>query len=217
MSAKNDWKEEAGELVRKLGPIPKPIAEAMGRVPRHLFVPPEFRTEAYEDEPLPLPYGEATISAPHMVALQLEWSELRPGFSVLEVGSGSGYLCALIAELVRPQGRVLGLELLPGLADLARETLRSLGYAEVEIRSGDGRPGAPDRAPFDRILVSCACPEIESEWKHQVREGGTVVAPVGGRYEQTLLRYRRHGDSGEVEEGPACRFVPLQRRFRRAI
>ena len=213
----DDGGDEGERMVKVAGPMPPAIARVMRRVPRHRFVPPNLRSVAYEDEPLPLPYGDATISAPHMVACQLEWAELRPGLSVLEIGSGSGYLLALLSELVRPGGTVRGIELDEGLVRLSRRALADLGYPEVGVQPGDGRLGAPERAPFDRILVSAATSEIEPAWKAQLRPQGTVTAPIGNRFEQVLVRWRNIGNEGSWEEGPACRFVPLKSRPVRVI
>ena len=204
-------------MVDALEPIASNVSAAMRRVPRHRFVPADLRRSAYEDEPLPLSHGEATISAPHMVAIQLEWAELTSGLSVLEVGTGSGYLAALVAELIRPGGSFLGIEIDPVLAEDAGRRLAELGYQEVEVRAGDGSLGAPDRAPFDRIIVSCAAPSILPAWKEQLSADGRVVAPVGGSFEQTWVRWRETVSGGRLEKGPACRFVPLKERARRHI
>ncbi len=206
-------REEASELARlveRLGPMPRAIANAMRRVPREPFVPLAYRSLTYADEPIPLD-RHATLSAPSMVVLQLEWAQLLPGLRVLEIGSGSGYLLALLAELVEPPGKVYGVELDTTLASQARLCLTRLGYADqIQIRSGDGAHGWPEYAPFDRILVSCATPEIRSEWKAQVSEHGTIVAPVGTRTEQELVRWTRQGATGRIETGPGCRFVALR-------
>ncbi|HTT35173.1 MAG TPA: methyltransferase domain-containing protein [Thermoplasmata archaeon] len=206
------WRDEARAMVAALGPVPPAIAAAMRSVPRHRFVPATERDAAYRDEPLPLEAGGATISAPHMVALQLEYAELGPGLAVLEIGSGSGYLAALMATLVVPGGRVRGVELEPSLARLATARIRALHLdATVEFRAGDGRLGWPEAAPFDRVVVSCATREVLSAWTDGLAPGGFVVAPVGDAWEQRLVRYRT-GPSGPVlEEGPACRFVALRR------
>lgn len=199
----------AAAMVRSLGALDPRIARAMEAVPRHRFVPPELRSSAYEDEPVPLRESGSTVSAPHMVAIQLEAADLAPGLSVLEVGSGSGYLLALIAELVGPSGRVLGIEIEPSLVVTSRETLRSLGYgATVSVRAGDGIEGAPDLAPFDRILVSCAVGEIAPAWRAQLAPDGRIVAPLGGPFRHRLVTVDREGR--RLQNGPECRFVPLR-------
>ncbi|HZY70352.1 MAG TPA: protein-L-isoaspartate O-methyltransferase [Thermoplasmata archaeon] len=209
-ATEGSWADEAAEMVRTLGPLPAPIAAAMRRVPRHLFVPPRWRDAAYADEPLPLPGGAATISAPHMVALQLETAALAPGLGVLEVGTGLGYLAALLSELVGSGTTVHSVEVDPVLVAGAVRSLAAAGYSDrVEVHAANGQFGWPPAAPYDRVIVSCAAPAILPSWRSQVVERGTVVAPVGGPEEQVLVRWTRHGEGGEFEEGPRCRFVPL--------
>ena len=209
-STAEPWAVSAERMVRSLGPLPTAIAEAMRSLPRHTFVEPTWRRDAYTDRPLPLPGSEATISAPHMVALQLEWCEPFSGANVLEVGAGSGYLACLIARLSAPGGRVEALELDRQLARFATENVRANGYAgPVRVHAADGVDGWSASAPFDRIVVSCATPSLLPAWREQLRDGGLIVAPVGDAWEQVLVRWRKHGASGETEEGPACRFVPL--------
>ena len=201
-------------MVRSLGRMPRPVAAAMERVPRHLFVPEKYRRAAYSDEPLPLPFGDSTISAPHMVAIQLEFAELTPGLRVLEVGVGFGYLAALLADLVGPEGSVYGIDIEPALVREARSRLGRSGYGgRVKLRSGDGREGWPEAAPFDRIVVSCAAPDLLPAWVDQLTPTGTVVAPVGSALGQQLVRYRAGRPRGEFDLGPMCRFVPLRRRL----
>lgn len=209
-AAGKPWTDAAREMVEALAPLDARVAAAMASVPRHRFVPPELADEAYDDTPLPLGVGDATISAPHMVALQLEWAELAAGQRVLEVGAGSGYLAVLAATLVRPGGRVLGLEVERRLAERAGAVVRELGFADrVEVRCADGRAGAPDRAPFDRILVSCATPEIFPAWRRELAPDGVLVAPVGNRWGQVLRRLRRSPAGDRVEDGPPCLFVSI--------
>ncbi len=211
MSEERAWIAEAEEMVLRIGPLPPRVAAAMRTVPRHRFVPATFRDRAYDDEPLPVGRGESTISAPHMVALQLEWSELQENLDVLEIGSGSGYLLALIAELVAPRGRVDGIEIDPQLAELARRTLRGLGYASrVSVLTGDAHDALPRNARYARILVSCAAPEILPVWRTALEPEGILVVPLGDRWEQTLTRVKMRDGRETIEEGPQCRFVPLK-------
>jgi protein-L-isoaspartate(D-aspartate) O-methyltransferase len=204
------WPEQAAAMVAAIGRMDPKVAAAMRRVPRHRFVAPELADEAYDDTPLPLGRTKSTISAPHMVALMLEWAELTPGLRVLELGSGSGYLAALIAELVRPGGRVIGLELEPGLAAESQTTLAALGYDDiVEIHAADARAGWPAEAPYNRVLVSFATPEIFPEWTRQLAFPGMLLAPVGPRSGQVLRRLRHLPDGDRVEEGPRCIFVSI--------
>jgi protein-L-isoaspartate(D-aspartate) O-methyltransferase len=197
-------------MVRALRSVPPEIADAMRSLPRHTFVEAAWRRDAYADRPLPLPGSEATISAPHMVALQLEWSDLFSGANVLEVGAGSGYLACLLSRLIAPGGRVEALEVDPQLARFAAENVRANGCSgAVKVHAANGVDGWPGSAPYDRIAVSCATPRLQPAWRDQLREGGVIVAPVGDAWEQVLVRWRKHGASGETTKGPACRFVPL--------
>ncbi len=208
------WETEAAEMVERLGPLPPAIARAMRRIPRHAFVPEARRGSAYDDTPIELPHGNATISAPHMVALQLEMAELSPGLRILEVGAGFGYLCALLAELVGATGAVYGLDIEPALIREARRRLGQVGLGDrVQLKVEDGRAGWPERAPFDRILVSCATPEIYDTWVGQLSPQGLLVAPLGGGFGQELVRYRAGTPRGTLERGPRCLFVPLRGRL----
>jgi protein-L-isoaspartate(D-aspartate) O-methyltransferase len=204
------WQERAAAMVSSIGPMPPAVAAALRRVPRHRFVPSSLEGEAYDDTPLPLGPARSTISAPHMVALMLEWAELVPGLRVLELGSGSGYLAAGVAELVRPGGRVTGVELDELLADTSRAVLRELGYSDsVEIQSADARAGWLPGAPYDRVLVSFATPAIFPEWIGQLAVPGLLLAPVGPANGQVLRRLRHERDGDRTEDGPRCIFVRL--------
>lgn len=201
---------EALAMVARLGAVPAPIARAMERVPRHRFIAPIDRVWAYEDRPIPIEGVAATVSAPHMIAVHLAAARLAPGIRVLEAGSGSGYLAALLAELVRPGGHVVGVEIEPVLAGRSRARLAELGYGEtVTIREGDALDGAPDLGPFDRILGSFAVDGIPPTWRAQLAFGGLVIAPVGGASHQRLETFGPGPDP--VATGPDCRFVPAQR------
>jgi protein-L-isoaspartate(D-aspartate) O-methyltransferase len=204
------WQERAAAMVRAIGPLDPRVASVMQRVPRHRFVPAALADEAYDDTPLPLGPARSTISAPHMVALMLEWAELTPGLRVLELGSGSAYLAALIAELVTQGGHVVGVELDPILARDSQDRLAELGYGEsVQIHAADARAGWPSDAPYDRILVSFATPEVFLEWTRQLATPGLLLAPVGPARGQVLRRLRRTRDGDRREDGPACIFVGL--------
>jgi protein-L-isoaspartate(D-aspartate) O-methyltransferase len=205
-------------MVAHIGPVEPAVAAAMRRVPRHRFVSPHLGNEAYADTPLPLGRTRSTISAPHMVALMLEWAELAPGLRVLELGSGSGYLAALAAELVGPGGHVVAVELVESLIEESRKVLSELGYGEsVEVQPGDAREGWPSGAPYDRILVSFATPEIFPEWKRQLATPGILVAPVGPPSGQVLRRVRHRAEGDRLEEGPQCIFVSIATRHARPI
>jgi protein-L-isoaspartate(D-aspartate) O-methyltransferase len=158
--------------------------------PRHLFVPQSEQMRAYEDRPLSIGYG-ATISQPYIVALMTEL--LRPSRSqrVLEIGTGSGYQAAILAQLA---GHVYSIEMVPELAASARDTLARLGYRNVTVRQGDGYKGWPERAPFDAIMLTAAPPEIPQALLDQLAKGGRLVAPVGGWLNQELVVVDKHPD-----------------------
>jgi protein-L-isoaspartate(D-aspartate) O-methyltransferase len=181
------------------------VLAAMARVPRELFVPETVRAYAYEDGALPIGHGQ-TISQPFMVATICELLELRGDERVLDVGSGSGYQAAVLAELAR---EVVTVERIPELAARAGDALAAAGYGRVEVLVGDGSLGAPDRAPFDAIAVAAAAPAVPETLYGQLALGGRLVLPLGSRGGQDLVRVVRT-EAGPVEEASlACRFVPL--------
>jgi protein-L-isoaspartate(D-aspartate) O-methyltransferase len=182
------------------------VLEAMRRVPRHLFVDPSLRERAYDDTPLPI--GERqTISQPYMVALMTEALAVRPGERILEVGTGSGYQAAVLAEM---GARVLSLERISALAERARSLLDALGYAErVRVEVADGTLGWPAQAPYDAIVVTAGAPQIPRPLVEQLAPDGRLVLPMGDDELQTLVRIRR-GPQGLFEEYLGeCRFVKL--------
>ncbi len=181
------------------------VLAAMASVPRHLFVPPELRARAYDDCALPIGEGQ-TISQPYMVALMLQALGLTPDSVALEVGAGSGYQAALLGRLCR---KVYAMEIVPTLAEGARQVLRRLGIDNVEVITGDGSLGLPDHAPYDAIIVAAAAPDVPPPLKEQLADGGRLVAPVGGRYGQQLVICERQGGELVVRHGINCVFVPL--------
>jgi protein-L-isoaspartate(D-aspartate) O-methyltransferase len=182
------------------------VLEAMRRVPRHRFVPDELHDRAHGDHPLPIGQGQ-TISQPYIVAYMTEAAQLRPGDRVLEIGTGSGYQAAVLAEIAR---EVFSVEILPELADGARRVLAELGYANVSVRTGDGYAGWAEHAPFDAILVTAAPDHIPPALVEQLRVGRRMIIPVG-RGEQEMLVVTRT-ESGMVRESVfPVRFVPLVR------
>lgn len=182
---------------------------AMESVPRHLFVPENLLSSAYVDSPLPIGGGQ-TISAPHMVAIMAEAADLKGGQRILEVGAGSGYHAAVMAELVRPEGEVITIERIPSLAERARLNLSAAGYSGmVEVVVADGSLGFPEKAPFDRIVVTCGAPEIPEPLKEQLVDGGKLIVPVGSMGYQELMRLTQNGDEISVENLGGCVFVPL--------
>jgi protein-L-isoaspartate(D-aspartate) O-methyltransferase len=160
------------------------VLRAMRSTPRHLFVPEEWRPQAYSDRPLPIGFGQ-TISQPYIVALMTELLEPKKDQRLLEIGSGSGYQAAVLASLVR---QVYSIEIVPELAHVASKRLQSLNYRNVTVKQGDGYLGWPEQAPFDRIILTAAPPEIPQALLDQVKPGGKLIAPVGGRFmEQELV------------------------------
>jgi protein-L-isoaspartate(D-aspartate) O-methyltransferase len=185
------------------------VLDAMRKVPRHEFVPESLRQEAYEDHPLPIGEGQ-TISQPYIVAAMLEHLALQASDQtaerVLEVGTGSGYVTALLSLLC---AEVYSVERHAQLAALAESTLPRLGYRNVKIKVGDGSRGWPQYAPFDAILVSAATAEMPPALFAQLREGGRMVVPVGPPSSQELQLIRKIGGESEVKILEGCRFVPL--------
>ena len=181
------------------------VLAAMERVPRERFVLPADRTMAYSDQALPIECGQ-TISQPYMVALMTEVLQLKGDEHVLEIGTGSGYQTALLAELAYD---VVSIERWPELSARAAERLAELGYRNVELRVGDGSLGAPDRAPFDRILITAAAQACPPALWEQLREGGILVGPFGDREEQWLESHRKIGGKPVVGYHVPCRFVPF--------
>ena len=181
------------------------VLDAMLRVPRHEFVPQQYRVQAYEDHPLPIGDGQ-TISQPYIVALMLDSLQLRPTDKVLEVGTGSGYVTALLAELA---AQVFSVERHPALAESARQVLAALGYTNVRVFTGDGTVGLPDVAPFDAIMVSAAAPNLPLTLLTQLRELGRMIIPIG-TYDSQQLQFIRMIDGRPViTHREPVRFVPL--------
>lgn len=178
---------------------------AMARVPRHEFAPEPYRGEAYEDHPLPIAQGQ-TISQPYIVALMLEALALSPGDRVLEVGTGSGYVTALLAELA---AQVISVERHAALADSARELLARMSYTNARIIVGDGALGFPECAPYDSIIVSAAAPEVPPALLAQLAEGGRMIIPVGTPDSQQLQLIRMENGQPRITLRELCRFVPL--------
>jgi protein-L-isoaspartate(D-aspartate) O-methyltransferase len=181
------------------------VLDAMLRVPRHQFVSETYRTEAYEDHPLPIADGQ-TISQPYVVALMLESLQLNPADKVLEVGTGSGYVTALLAELA---AQVFSLERHPALADSARNVLAALDYTNVQVFTGDGTLGLPAAAPFDAILVSAAAPHLPPTLLAQLRDPGRMIIPVGSPDSQQLQFIRMQNGQPAISLRELVRFVPL--------
>lgn len=192
--------------IRARGVKDKRVLAAMRKVPRDEFVPADQRPHAYEDRPLPI--GEKqTISQPYIVALMTELLEVKEGDKVLEIGTGSGYQAAILAELTP---HVYTIEIIPSLAQRAEETLRRLGYESVEVKTGDGYLGWPEHAPFDAIIVTCAPEHVPEALKQQLKEGGRMVIPVGPQWtSQTLYLLRKSKGRLQRKGVIPVRFVPM--------
>ncbi len=181
------------------------VLHAMLRVPRHEFAPERYRDQAYEDHPLPIGEGQ-TISQPYIVARMLESLALRPTHRVLEVGTGSGYVTALLAELA---AQVFSVERHAALADAARELIGRLGYTNVRVIVGDGSQGFAEGAPYDAIIVSAAAGEVPRALLEQLAEGGRMIIPVGPADSQQLQLIRMENGQPRTSLHELCRFVPL--------
>ncbi|MDI6640656.1 MAG: protein-L-isoaspartate(D-aspartate) O-methyltransferase, partial [Methanocellales archaeon] len=182
-----EFEAERTKLVEglRLYGISERILDAIKKVPRHLFVPPPYRAQAYADHPLPIGENQ-TISAPHMVAMMCDLLDLRRGMIVLEIGAGCGYHAAVMAELVR-DGHVYTVERLFSLVNSARKNLQTAGYSNVTVFVGDGTLGLPDHAPYDRISVACAAPDVPPPLIDQLKSGGRMVIPIGRYFQELYL------------------------------
>lgn len=181
------------------------VLQAMKDVPRQEFVPQDLQDMAYDDRPLAIG-NDQTISQPYIVALMLEALNLGPEDKVLEVGTGSGYAAAVASKIA---GRVFTIERHRSLADTAAERLQQLGYTNVSVRHGDGTLGWPEAAPFDAIVVAAGGALVPTPLKQQLKEGGRLVIPVGGRGNQELMVLTRRGNDFEEKKITDVRFVPL--------
>lgn len=198
-------------ILKELGYIrSRKVEEAMLRVPRELFVPEELREYAYDDRPLPIGFNQ-TISAPSIVAYMTELLDPQPGDKVLEVGTGSGYQAAILAEIVCPKGHVWTIERIAEIAESARRRLEMLGYADmITVIVGDGSLGYEPQAPYDRIIVTAAAPKIPKPLIEQLKPGGKIVIPVGPLPFQVLMVvYKKSSSEIEIKRDLEVVFVPL--------
>jgi len=212
----SERQQERAEMVRtqmsgfgRTSVTDQAVLDAMRKVPRQLFIPETERRYAYADMPRPIGHGQ-TISQPYIVALMTQALELKPGMSVLEVGTGSGYQAAILAEIT---AHVSTIEIIEPLFKRAQATLRGLGYEKVHVRLGDGYYGLPAFAPFDRIIVTCAALHVPPPLFEQLKPGGKMVIPVGGAFEtQRLLLVSKDDKGGRTSKTlELVRFVPLIR------
>lgn len=181
------------------------VLAVMGQVPRHEFVPPQWRDEAYADRPLPIGHGQ-TISQPYIVAFMTERLEPRPTDKVLEIGTGSGYQAAVLSGLVK---EVFTIEIVEPLAKQAAADLKRLGYTNVLVRAGDGYKGWPEAAPFDSIIVTCAPEHVPQPLVDQLKEGGRMIIPVGPLSQQELVVLQKNDGKVERRAVLPVRFVPM--------
>ena len=192
--------------IERRGLLNERLLDALRRIPRHLFVPPDLRSFAYADRPLPIGSGQ-TISQPYIVALMTSLLNLQGGEKVLEIGAGSGYQAAVLAQMA---ARVHTIERHPALAEQAAQTLAALGFQNVAVHCGDGSLGWPDAAPYDAIMVSAAAPRTPQALLDQLADGGRLVLPVGGSGVQQLQLWTRSGDVCQHESLIQVSFVPLR-------
>lgn len=183
----------------------KRVIEVMKRVPRHLFVPEDIIDSAYDDRALPIGHGQ-TISQPYIVALMTELLELKGDEKVLEIGTGSGYQAAILAELVK---EVHTIERVEPLAEEAKKRFEKLGMKNIKVYVKDGTEGLPEESPFDKIIITAATPDIPQPLIEQLKEGGIIVAPVGERYSQYMLKAIKKGKELERSYLIPVAFVPL--------
>ena len=208
MEEERDYVEARTRLVehlRRQG-VSEAVLIAMTRVKRHLFVPQYLGAQAYADYPLPIGEGQ-TISAPHMVAMMCDYLALARGDHVLEIGAGSGYHAAVIAELIDTVGHVYSIERKPSLVELAKANLSRAGYTNVTVIAGDGTLGLPEHAPYDKISVTCSAPDVPPPLVDQLKTGGKLVIPIGKFRQVLYLVEKKNGVTRERKADVA--FVPL--------
>lgn len=206
-------RKSLAEIIQVAAPANSGIKEAFLSVLRENFVPPEHVARAYEDIALPNDKGQ-TVSQPSTIAIMLGLLDVKDGMNALEVGCGSGYVLALLSKLVGKSGKVYGIDFHKELAQKSLENLKKEKILNVEVQAGDGAEGWSEKAPFDRILVSCACPFIPKELFSELKEGGIIVAPVGDQWSQQLevLRKIKEKPLRKISEHGMFVFVPLRGR-----
>lgn len=175
----------------------KKILNAFAKVKRENFVPKDLEERAYEDRPLPIGGGQ-TISQPYTIATMLKLLNLKSGQKILELGSGCGYVLALISEIVGDKGKVYGVEIVKELAEKSKQNIKK--YKNIKIYNRDGRKGLKATAPFDRILISAACEKIPKQILNQLKDKGLIVAPVGSRFSQSLVAIQRQKDNFKIKK-----------------
>jgi protein-L-isoaspartate(D-aspartate) O-methyltransferase len=195
------------EQIVMRGLVTERVLTALRKVPREEFVPAEYRAESYTDQALPIGYDQ-TISQPFIVAVMTEELQPQPTDRVLEVGTGSGYQAAILAELV---AQVYSIEIIEPLAKTAEATLQRLGYKNVHVKTGDGYKGWPQHAPFDSIIVTCAPERVPQPLLDQLKEGGRMIIPVGAKFAQELYLFQKKNGRLQQSAVLPVRFVPMIR------
>lgn len=205
-----EFAKERAELVAhlKYHNISEKVLKSMLNVPRHLFVPLVHVSSAYVDTPLNIGYGQ-TISAPHMVAIMCDLLDLQEGHKVLEVGAGSGYNAAVMAELIGDTGTVYSTERIPELAKYSTSNLKAAGYQNVQVFLSDGSIGLPEHAPYDRICVTASAPSIPEPLVQQLKCGGKMVIPIGEMFQSLYLVIKESDGTVVNKEWGGVVFVPL--------
>jgi protein-L-isoaspartate(D-aspartate) O-methyltransferase len=205
----NKFEKERRDMVtgqiRDRGVSDEKVLQAMLKVKRHLFLPESARRHAYEDNALPIERNQ-TISQPYIVALMTELACLKPEYKVLEIGTGSGYQAAVLAELVK---KVYTIEIIPELAQQAKERLKKLGYKNIEILVGDGYKGWLEKSPFDAIIVTAAAGEVPQELLKQLKPGGRLIIPIGDFYQELYCITKKENGTFEQKNIIPVRFVPM--------
>jgi protein-L-isoaspartate(D-aspartate) O-methyltransferase len=202
-----DFKAARARLIKNISSEikDKRVLAAMSRIPRELFVPEEYRHQAYEDKPLPIGYQQ-TISQPYIIALMTEALEIKGSERVLEIGTGSGYQTAILAELAR---EIISTERVPALVESARAVLDNLGYKNIRLYPAEENLGRIQDAPYDAIMVTAGAPQIPDDLVSQLATGGHMIIPVGTRYLQELCKITKYPEKNAVTNLGGCRFVSL--------
>ncbi len=207
----DEYYEKRKRLVERLRDefsLSDDVVKAMIEVPRHLFIPPYYRNEAYNDYPLPIGHGQ-TISAPHMVAIMCNLLDLKRGMKVLEIGTGTGYHAAVVSRIVGDEGFIVTVERISELAERAREIYQSLGYRNIRVVVGDGSKGYEEEAPYDRIYVTASAPKIPDKLLFQLKPGGKLLIPVGDFIQYLYIVEKDEYGQITKKNWGAVRFVPL--------
>ena len=204
--------EELIKLLLDRGYADKRIAEAMRKADRKAFVPANYWPDAYEDHPLPIGFGQ-TISAPGVVAFMSKSLDVKEGHRVLEIGAGSGWQAAILGLLVGKKGHVASIERVPELAVRANENLKKVGLGNAVVVQGDGTLGCPEKAPFDRIIVTAAGPQIPPPLLEQLADGGKLIMPTGGSFAQELVLATKRKGKIDIKPIMSVIFVPLIGKF----